>query len=129
VLRRLAGDALQTENLYRPSVNSPAGVFLRTLNRNGMDPDLNYHISDCFQAGRIVVVGSNIAATQPIMWLEILKAVNGGSELILIGSEEYPFLRHASSWLRPHPGSEAFLLTALQELLPTDENDEAASHG
>ena len=124
VLRSLAGDVLRTANLYRPSVNSPAGILHRTLKRNGMDTDLNYLISECSQAQTIVVVGSNIATTQPILWLEILQAVQNGAELILISSQEYPIQRFASSWLRPHPGSEAYLLTALLEVLPAENNNE-----
>lgn len=124
ILRSLAGDALRTKNLFRPSVNSPAGILLRTLQQNGMDVGLNYLISECSQAQTIVVVGSNIASTQPIIWLEIMKAVQNGAELILISSQEYPYQRFASGWLRPHPGSEAYLLAALQELLPSGDDRE-----
>jgi len=125
VLRRLAGDILKTRNLYRPHEQSPASVYKNLMDKAGIKAGLNHDASTISEAETIVVLGTDVAASQPIIWLQVLDAVkNGGAELIVLSSPEFSFSRYAATRLRHHPGSETPVLTGISKLiLERDDNE------
>ncbi len=75
--------------------------------------DLNFELSTISGFKVIGLVGLDIAATHPILWLEIVRGVERGSKLVAINSEGAALRRHASVSLRTEPGLEHILLADL----------------
>ncbi len=124
VLRSLAGGILKTGNLIRPHVQAPVSVYQRMMDRAGIQPGLNYDAAAIDGAETIVVLGTDIAATQPIIWLQVLDAVKyKRAELIVIASPEFSFSRYAGTWLRHFPGSETPVLTGISKLILEREEE------
>jgi predicted molibdopterin-dependent oxidoreductase YjgC len=125
LLRRMAGEILKTRNLFRPHAHSPAGVYKSLLAEAGIVTGLNIDASVFSEAETIVVLGTDVAASQPIVWLQLLEAVkDGGAELIVLSSPEFSFSRHAAIRLRCHPGSETVVLSAVSKLILEREEEE-----
>jgi predicted molibdopterin-dependent oxidoreductase YjgC len=64
-------------------------------------------------AGCLLVVGSNISETQPIIGLRVKAAVRRGAKLILIDPRATEIQRFAYLWLRPRPGADLALLLGI----------------
>jgi predicted molibdopterin-dependent oxidoreductase YjgC len=125
VFRSLAGDILKTRNLYRPHEQSPASVYKNLMDKAGIQAGLNTDSTAIEEAKTIVVLGTDVAASQPIIWLQILDAVkNRGAELTVLSSPEFPFSRLAGTRFRHHPGSEIPVLTGISKLILEREDDE-----
>jgi len=66
-----------------------------------------------------VVCGENLTVSQPLIWLEVLKAVRGGAKLILLETEESRAALQAAVSMRIRPGGWTSTLVRLAaEILP-----------
>ncbi len=127
-LQRFAQDVLKTGLMIQDEAPSPQ-VFTQDLLRAhglGAEPDIRF--KDISQAKVIFLLGTNIAASQPLVWLETLKAVKAGAKLLVASSTEYLFERHASLVLRIKPGSEALLLQTLSKLYLCRDDSQSTSN-
>lgn len=126
VLRKLAGDVLKTKNLLRFHENSPTAITQQLLGQTGFSSGLNGTAAALADVQTLVVLGTNVAVSQPIVWLNMFKAICQGADLLLISPLDYPFSRHAAAHLKPRPGSESLLLTGISKLLLEREEESGA---
>jgi predicted molibdopterin-dependent oxidoreductase YjgC len=94
---------------------------------NDLKPNLNFRIKDISEAKVLFLVGSEIAVSHPMIWLEVLKAVRAGAKLIVASSMESFLNRHASLYLQIKPGSEFYLFSFLCKAFLEKEQEQAAS--
>jgi formate dehydrogenase alpha subunit len=125
VARKFAQDVLKTENVDTYPLFSPYEDFHKTAPKRESLPRLNFDIKNISGAGTIVLAGSDIVNSHPIIWLEVLKAVKKGAKLIVVSPIEFLLHRFAWRWLTIKPGAEShvfgFLAKFLWEGLETKE--------
>lgn len=107
---RFAREALKTSRITDPSGVSPLFVFDDFMRRRGLGTLLNFEIAKIAGAESIWLLGVDPTVSHPIIWLEVLQAVQNGSELVVVSPVDFGLGRHASLVLDIEPGSEAFLL-------------------
>ena len=78
-------------------------------------------IDEISRASCIIVIGSNTTEAHPVIALEIKKAVQNGSKLIVVNPREIDLVRYADIWLRHLPGSDVALLMGIMKII-WDEN-------
>lgn len=117
VARKFANNVLKTNTIDTRSIFSPYGDCHKISHESGSPTKLNFNIKDISEADTIVLVGSDIVRTHPLIWLEVLKAVKNGAKLIVISPTEFLLNRFAWQWLRIKPGSEALLFSFLAKFL------------
>ena len=117
VARKFAKDVLKTKNIDTRSLFSPYEDCHWAAQESGSPTKLNFDIKDISEADTIVLVGSDIVKSHPIIWLEVLKAVKNGAKLIVVSSTEFLLSRFAWRWLRIKPGSESFVFGFLAKFL------------
>ncbi len=117
VARKFAHDVLKTKNIDTCALFSPYEDLYKAAQRGESPPRLNFDIKDISGAETIVLAGSDIVQTHPIIWLEVLKAVRDGARLIVISPTEFLLNRFAWQWLKIKPGSESFLFGYLAKFL------------
>lgn len=121
VFKKFAENVLKTKNACPSLSFSPYSVYASMLAQNGAKPDLNFKISDISQAKVIFLLGSNIAVSHPMVWLQVLQAVKAGARLIIASSHEYLFTRYAYRWIRLKPGTEGHFFQGLSKIILDDE--------
>jgi predicted molibdopterin-dependent oxidoreductase YjgC len=126
-LQQFANDVLKTGNVIQGEGLSPQTAAQDVLAGCGLDLETDVKINEISQAKVIFLLGTNIAVSQPLVWLETLKAVKAGAKLLVAGSSEYLFERYASLVLRIKPGTEALLLRTLSKLYLCRDDSQAAS--
>lgn len=117
VLQKFAENVLKTKNVCQALSFSPLSTYTNMLAENGMNPDLNFKVSDISKAKVIFLLGINIAASHPIVWLEVLQAVKDGAKLIIASADEYLFSRYASRWIKLEPGTESHFILSLSKII------------
>ena len=117
VTRKFANDVLKTKNVDTRSIFSPYEDCHRAALKSGSPTRLNFDIKDISEADTIVLSGSDIVRSHPIIWLEVLKAVKNGAKLIVVSPTELLLNRFAWQWLRIKPGSESLLFGFLAKFL------------
>lgn len=117
VVRKFAHDVLKTKNVDTRALFSPYEDLYRAARGSGFPAKLNFDIRDISRAETIVLTGSDIVESHPIIWLEVLKAVRNGSKLIVVSPTEFCLSRHAWQWLKIKPGSESYLFGFLSKFL------------
>jgi len=65
----------------------------------------------------ILLIGSNIATSHPIIELEVKKAVRNGAKLIIVNPRKIDTASWAYKWLRLRPGSDVALLNAMAHVI------------
>ncbi len=124
LLHKFAREALRTENISNPAGSSPLSLYSEMLRENGLDPGLNFRISDLSQAKVIFLVGANLPVSHPIIWLELLKAVRKGAKLIVVSPIAQALNRYAAKRLQVKPGTEYHLFNCLSKVLLGNEENE-----
>jgi predicted molibdopterin-dependent oxidoreductase YjgC len=113
LFRKFAREALKTENSDSPAHFSPLATYMEMAQVNDLKPNLNFRIKDISEAKVLFLVGSEIAVSHPMIWLEVLKAVRAGAKLIVASSIESFLNRYSSLYLQIKPGSEFYLFSFL----------------
>lgn len=126
-LQRFAHEMVDTGNVVQGEGPSPQNSMREVLGKQGRSVETDMNFSDLSQAKVIFLLGTNITASQPLIWLETLKAVRAGAKLVVAGSTEYLFERHASLVLRIKPGTEGLLLQTLSKLYLCRDDSQATS--
>ncbi len=126
VLRKLAKDVLKTKNLHSFAENSAFALTQRLLGKTGFIKGLKGAEAGLADPQTLVVLGTNVAVSQPLIWVNMFKAICQGADLLLISPLDYPFSRYAAAHLKPRPGSESLLLAGITKLLlEREEGSEA----
>lgn len=123
VLQKFAENVLKTKIVCQALSFSPLSTYTNMLAENEMNPDLNFKVSDVSKAKVIFLLGTNIAASHPIVWLEVLQAVKEGAKLIIASSDEYLFSRYASRWIKLEPGTESHFIHAISKIILRDDGE------
>lgn len=117
LLQKLARRALGTNNVDTASLLC-FGPTARVLRRMLGLAAATTSYAQVEAAGCLLVIGSNISETQPIIGLRVKAAVRHGAKLILIDPRATEIQRFAYLWLRPRPGTDlALLLGILRTIL------------
>jgi formate dehydrogenase alpha subunit len=119
--RKFAQAVLKTENIASNTELNSLSFYQDLTGEAGFASPLNFRLTDIAQAKTIFVLGMDLTVSHPIVWLEVLKAVKNGANLVVIGPVESPAVRHASVWLNCKPGMEVFLLGHLSKLICEEE--------
>lgn len=108
---------LESENIDSCARYSPLATWREMAQAYGLDAELNFKIQDIAAARTLFLIGEEIPVSQPIIWLEVLRAVNGGARLIVASPTELSLNRFSSAWLQIKPGTELYLLAFLSKIL------------
>ncbi|MEW6684953.1 MAG: molybdopterin-dependent oxidoreductase [Candidatus Edwardsbacteria bacterium] len=111
IAQKFTREVMESENIdssLRLTFSANAAVGLDSLN-----PDL----SEIGEAGCILVVGSDIPYSHPIVTLEIKKAVKNGAELVVVDPRQTSLASLASLWLKINPGTDLALLFATAQII------------
>ncbi|MGD9344468.1 MAG: molybdopterin-dependent oxidoreductase [Candidatus Aminicenantes bacterium] len=113
VSRKFAAEVLKTKNIDTRPIFSPYEDCYSAAYKAGASAQLNFDVKDISKADTIVLAGTDLVTSHPIIWLEVLEAVKNGSKLIIIGPTEFLLERFAWHCLRVKPGSESLLFGLL----------------
>lgn len=119
---RFAREALKTNHIAVHSGFSPLLAFDDFMRRRGLDSPLNFEIENIAGAKSIWLFGADLTVSHPIIWLEVLQAVQSGADLVVVSPVELDLSRHASLVLDCEPGSEASLFGFLAKTWLEGEN-------
>jgi formate dehydrogenase alpha subunit len=120
VARKFASHVLKTKNINIGSIFSTYKNYHRVTQKSESSTELNFDIKDISEADTILLTGTDIVRSHPIIWLEVLKAVKNGAKLIVISPTEYLLNRFSWLWLRNKPGSESLIFGYLAKFLLQD---------
>jgi predicted molibdopterin-dependent oxidoreductase YjgC len=125
IARKFARNVLNTEPvLDSPSPSAPS-AYRTVLQEHGISPQLNFELASLSAAGIILAAGTDITLSHPILWVNVIKAVQRGAKLIVWNPGESPLDRWATFSLRIKPGSEpavfGYLSRWLLERRPKDQ--------
>jgi len=89
---------------------------------NGCLIDTAAQDSDSIEkAACILIAGTNITVSHPVLGLRIKKAVENGARLIVISPNESEICRIADKWLQPYPGTDLALLMGISNVIVEEE--------
>lgn len=86
---------------------------------------VSFKMEELGKAGALLVIGTDLVADHPMVWLEVFSAVRGGAGLFVAHSGNITLGRHATARLPFLPGSEAAVLAGLAAVISANA-DEAA---
>jgi len=118
---RFAREVLKTGNIVDPAPGSPLGVLGDLLAGAGIEPEFPPPFPEVSAADVVFVSGTDLAVSQPILWLEVVKAVRGGADLVVAHPTEPTGSRLASEWMRVTPGAEDHLFNALSRRVAAED--------
>jgi len=123
VFEKFAQEILHTDISAGALRLSPLVVYLEELQKHGLEPKLNFEMSAIAGAKVILLVDTDVVSSQPLIWLEILKATRQGAKLIVVSPKESVLRRYASFNFEINPGTESYLFSFLSRQLA--ENGQA----
>jgi len=65
----------------------------------------------------MLITGSNTAEAHPVIGYEVVRAVKGGANLIIIDPRRIPLVDHATLFLQPHPGTDIYIFLAMMHVI------------
>ena len=127
VFHKFAQDTLKTENIWNGSGYSPFAAFAHLAESNDLPGILNFKIRDISEVRVVFLIGEELISSHPIVWLEVLEAVNKGAKLIVASNFYALFSRYASLSLCIKPGSESRFFQLLSKFLLEIKNPHSFS--
>jgi predicted molibdopterin-dependent oxidoreductase YjgC len=121
VSRKFAKEAIKTENVAVSPGFAPKSIYQSLFLDNGTLSPLNFKLKDIAEARTIVLMGTDLTVSHPIVWLEVLEAVKNGANLIVVSPTELASTRFAAQWLCNRAGSEIHLLGYLSKIILEQE--------
>ncbi|MBE0461211.1 MAG: molybdopterin-dependent oxidoreductase [Candidatus Aminicenantes bacterium] len=121
VFQKFANNVLKTKNIGTIAANPDLERFSQKSDCELMS---NFRIRDISKAKVIFLIDSNVSVSNPIIWIEILKAVSNGAKLVVIDSLRWPYSRQATICLQIKPGTESYLFALIAKLLLGEEQEE-----
>jgi formate dehydrogenase alpha subunit len=126
VLYRFAAEALKARSVSGPWSDSAAARLLETGRGGGRTVPLNIRLSDIGRAGTILLLGENLSITQPLVNLEVVRALRKGAKVISVGSAIEHYSPSGAIDLGIPAGKDGLLLSALTASLLESPGPEAA---
>jgi formate dehydrogenase alpha subunit len=74
-------------------------------------------IRDIRHADCIFITGSNTAESHPVIGYEVIRAVKGGANLLIVDPRRVPLVDHATLWLQPRPGTDMYIFLAMAHVI------------
>ncbi len=108
--RKFAKEALKTKNVTDSLGFARESIYSSLSQDDSWLSSLNFRIKDIAKARTIFLVGTELSASFPIVWVEVLEAVKKGANLIVVSPTGLPSTRFATHWLKNKAGSEEQLL-------------------
>lgn len=121
IAHKFATEAVKTKNTGATAGLAPLDALFRLSQKNGMEAKFNFKMEEISRADVIFLAGTDLAVTHPILWLEVVKAVRNGAELIIASPRESVGSRFATLWLQAKPGSENLLFACLSRMIMEEE--------
>ncbi|MGD2245097.1 MAG: molybdopterin-dependent oxidoreductase [Candidatus Aminicenantes bacterium] len=119
--RKFAREVLKTKNVVSSTGWHPEVIYKYLTDEGNLQIPLNFSMSDISKARTILLLGTDLPVSHPIVWLEVLDAVKNGANFIVASPTESPMTRHATQWLRHPAGAELVLLGYLSKIITEDE--------
>jgi predicted molibdopterin-dependent oxidoreductase YjgC len=117
IFQKFAQQILRTDISVGPLRSSPLAAYLEELQKHGLEPELNFEMSALAAAKVILLADTDVVSSQPLLWLEILKATRKGVKLITVNPKETASERYASFNFEVKPGAESYLFVSLSRRL------------
>jgi predicted molibdopterin-dependent oxidoreductase YjgC len=128
VARKFARTVLNDEPVLDSPSPSPLLAYRTVLQEEGVSSQLNFEIASLSEAGVILVAGTDLTLSHPILWVNVLKAIQKGAKLIVWNQGLSALDRWAALTLRTKPGCETEVLGCLGRwLLERRPKDQLAS--
>ncbi len=74
-------------------------------------------IREIRHADCILITGSNTAESHPVISYEVIRAVKGGANLIILDPRRVPLTRHATLYLQAQPGTDIYVFLAMAHVI------------
>lgn len=123
ILHKFSREVLKTENTASLAGYEPLSTCQGLIHEHGFMARLNFRIEDISKADVLLLAGTDLPVSHPIVWLEVLKAVKAGAKLVVLSPQELFLNRYASMWLQNTPGTESILFDTLSKILLEEEED------
>ncbi len=68
-----------------------------------------------------LITGSNTTESHPVISYEVVRAVKRGAHLIIIDPRHIPLVDHATLYLQPKPGTDAYIFLAMAHVILREE--------
>jgi formate dehydrogenase alpha subunit len=117
IFQKFSQQILRTGTSVSALCTSPLAAYVEELEKHGLEPELNFEISALAGAKVILLAGTDVMSSQPLLWLEILKAARRGVKLITVNPQETASERYAFINFEVKPGAEFYLFAALSRLV------------
>lgn len=105
------------EDLYQTAkfaAASGVGVWTATTGETPCPP---FRFEEISRARTIVLFGTDVSETHPIVWVEVFKALRNGARLVYFGAGPLSIKRHIALNLQTRPGHESPLLAAAAKII------------
>jgi predicted molibdopterin-dependent oxidoreductase YjgC len=113
VLYRFASETLKARSVSGPWSDSAAARSFEAGRGAGRNVPLNFRLSDIGRAGAILLLGENLPLTQPLVNLEVVKALRNGAAVISAGPIEGRYSPSGATDLGVPAGKDDLLLSAI----------------
>ncbi len=77
-------------------------------------------IAEIRDADCIFITGSNTAESHPVISYEVVRAVQGGANLIIVDPRRIPLVDHATLFLQIKPGTDIYIFLAIMHVIIRD---------
>jgi len=77
-------------------------------------------IREMRDADCIFITGSNTAEAHPVISYEVVRAVKGGANLVVVDPRRVPMVKHASVFLQIKPGTDIYVFLAIMHTIIRD---------
>ncbi len=121
LFQKFAHQGLKTKNIDSPARYSPLACYRGWAQEKGLSPRLNFKVEDISQAKTILLLGTDLTVSHPILGLSVLEAVKNGTKLIIVDPREICLSRHSYQWLRIKPGTDFYFLNSLSRIIIDQE--------
>jgi predicted molibdopterin-dependent oxidoreductase YjgC len=126
VLHRFASETLKARSVSGPWSDSAAARLFEAGRGAGWTIPLNFRLSDIGRAGTILLLGENLPLTQPLVNLEVVRALRKGAAVISVGSVEGHYAPSGGVDLGIPAGKDDLLLSTLTAFLLESPGPQAA---
>ncbi len=125
IAQKFARVAMKSNNIDSTNRLSDA-PSLNAIMESGVIERLGDLKNDLSDAKCILIVGSDITKSHPVISMRIKNAVSKGAKLITISFKETDFTLISDIWLKPYPGTEAAVLMGIcRSIVDGNLHDEA----
>jgi len=94
------------------------------LENPAFELDYNFDLRGVSGSGLVLLAGADLSVLQPVLWVEILRALRQGARLITVGPDSSAADRHAAFSFRVKEGTESTVFNSLALLLADHAEEE-----